>query len=230
MTDLRALLATSCLIAAAACSAPPPETGEAPRGVPGAAEAAPDADLAADPAIVLAQAQAAADRAAADVVAAAPPTVALAGAATACAQALQTQEFPDPLARSEAFLSCTGAADGVITTASGLQYEVLAEGVGDVSPDPRDFVCVHYRGDLITGAEFDSSYGRGAPAQFPAGGLIRGWVEALGDMTAGERRRLYIHPDLAYGLRGSPPVIGPQEALVFDMTLLEVRQSPGPGC
>ncbi len=111
--------------------------------------------------------------------------------------------------------------DGVKTTASGLQYEVLAEGKG-ASPTAEDQVKVNYRGTLIDGTEFDSSYKRGQPASFGVGGVIPGWTEALQLMKEGGKLRLVIPPELAYGDRGAPPVIAPGSTLVFEVELLEV--------
>lgn len=132
------------------------------------------------------------------------------------------------LAAAEAFLAENGQRPGVVTTPSGLQYEVLQEGpAGAPSPTPGQYVCVHYRGALLDGSEFDSSYSRGQAAAFPSDGLIPGWVEALGTMKEGDAWRLFIHPDLAYGARGVGP-IPPNSALVFDMQLIKLLDGPVP--
>ncbi|WP_303720262.1 FKBP-type peptidyl-prolyl cis-trans isomerase [Malonomonas rubra] len=122
---------------------------------------------------------------------------------------------------AEAFLVENGKKEGVKTLASGLQYKVLTEGSG-ASPSPESMVEVHYKGTLIDGTEFDSSYKRGEPASFPVGGVIPGWTEALQLMKEGDKWELAIPPELAYGERGAPPVIPPNAALVFEVELLKV--------
>lgn len=119
------------------------------------------------------------------------------------------------------FLASNGKKSDVVTTASGLQYTVVAEGSGR-SPKATDTVKVHYAGRLLDGTEFDSSYRRGAPAQFPVNGVIAGWTEALQTMREGEKRRLFIKSDLAYGDRGYPGVIPGGALLTFDVELIEV--------
>ena len=121
-----------------------------------------------------------------------------------------------------AFLARNAERDGVITTASGLQYEVLAAGDGP-SPAATDLVTVHYTGTLIDGTVFDSSVERGQPAEFPANRLIPGWVEALQLMQVGDKWMLYIPSDLAYGERGAGGAIGPNQTLIFEIELLGVR-------
>jgi FKBP-type peptidyl-prolyl cis-trans isomerase len=127
----------------------------------------------------------------------------------------------DNLQKGKDFLEQNAQQDGVISTASGLQYKVLEEGAGSL-PSANDQVTVHYRGTSIDGAEFDSSYSRGQPATFPVGGVISGWVEALQIMPQGSKWELYIPSNLAYGERGAPPSIGPNETLVFEVELLKV--------
>ncbi len=131
------------------------------------------------------------------------------------AQADENQE------RADNFLRENGLRDNVRTTASGLQYEVLKSGDG-AKPTAADRVSVHYRGTLINGAEFDSSYARGNPATFGVNQVIAGWTEALQLMPVGSKWKLYIPPTLAYGQRGAGRMIGPNEALVFEVELLEV--------
>ncbi|MEM9705895.1 MAG: FKBP-type peptidyl-prolyl cis-trans isomerase [Pseudomonadota bacterium] len=128
------------------------------------------------------------------------------------------------LARAEAFLAENISKDGITATESGLQYEVLAEGPADGgTPTDASKVRVHYKGTLIDGTEFDSSYARGRPAEFPVGGVIEGWTEALKLMSEGDKFRLFIHPNLAYGENPRPGgAIGPNDALVFEVELLEV--------
>ncbi|MFV1988288.1 MAG: FKBP-type peptidyl-prolyl cis-trans isomerase [Gemmatimonadota bacterium] len=124
----------------------------------------------------------------------------------------------------EAYLAENGAKEGVTTTESGLQYEVLREGDGG-NPTTADRVTVHYRGTLIDGTEFDSSYERDAPATFSVTGVISGFSEGLQLMTVGSQYRLVIPGDLAYGESGSPPKIGPNATLIFEIELLEIPGS-----
>ena len=127
------------------------------------------------------------------------------------------------LAASTAFLKENADAEGVATTPSGLQYQVLEEGAQDgASPLASDLVTVHYVGTLRSGAEFDSSRARGEPARFPLNRVIRGWTEGLQLMSEGDTYRFFIPPDLAYGASGSGPLIGPNEALIFDVELIKV--------
>jgi len=121
----------------------------------------------------------------------------------------------------EAYLSENGKRPGIVTTPSGLQYEVLTEGSGP-KPAPTDQVKVHYTGRLIDGTVFDSSVERGTPATFGVTQVIPGWVEALQMMPAGSKWRLHIPSNLAYGPNGAGGVIGPNATLVFDVELLEV--------
>ena len=112
---------------------------------------------------------------------------------------------------------------GVETLASGLQYKVLKAGTGK-TPKLTDTVTAHYRGTLLDGTEFDSSYRRGEPAVFPVSGVIRGWTEALQLMKEGAKWQLFIPADLAYGPRGGPPVIGPNAALIFEVELVSIGE------
>lgn len=130
----------------------------------------------------------------------------------------------DNAARSEKFLAENAARPGVKTTASGLQYEVLAEGPADgASPKETDLVDVHYVGTLVDGVEFDSSRARGAAARFPLNQVIPGWTEGVQLMSEGDRYRFFVPADLAYGAQGTPGgPIGPNEALIFDVELLKV--------
>ena len=121
----------------------------------------------------------------------------------------------------EAFLTENAKREGIKVTESGLQYEVLESGKGD-SPKASDNVEVHYTGKLIDGTVFDSSVERGVPASFGVTQVIPGWVEALQLMHEGDKWRLYIPSDLAYGPNGSGGVIGPNMTLIFDVELLRV--------
>ncbi len=126
------------------------------------------------------------------------------------------------LALGQAFLTENATKPGIITTASGLQYFVITEGTGQ-SPGPKDTVVVNYRGTLLNGVEFDSSYLAGRePAEFPLNRVIKGWTEGLQLMKEGGKTRFFIPSHLAYGKRGSGIDIGPDEALIFEVELLKV--------
>jgi FKBP-type peptidyl-prolyl cis-trans isomerase FklB len=121
-----------------------------------------------------------------------------------------------------AFLEANKKKAGVVTLASGLQYKIITEGKGK-QPKSADSVVAHYRGTLINGTEFDSSYKRNEPATFPVGGVIKGWQEALPLMKEGSKWQVFIPADLAYGPRGAGGAIGPNEALIFEIELLTVN-------
>jgi FKBP-type peptidyl-prolyl cis-trans isomerase FklB len=121
-----------------------------------------------------------------------------------------------------AFLTENGKKEGIVTLPSGLQYKILSEGTGK-SPAKEDTVTVNYRGTLIDGTEFDSSYKRGEPATFPVGGVIPGWTEALQLMKEGAKWQLFIPADLAYGERGAGPVIEPNSTLLFEVELISIQ-------
>ena len=125
-------------------------------------------------------------------------------------------------AEGEAFLAANKEKEGVVTTESGLQYKVIVEGSGE-KPTAEDTVQVHYRGTLIDGTEFDSSYARGEPAEFKVNQVIAGWTEALQLMSEGAKWELYIPSDLAYGSRGAGSDIGPDAVLVFEVELLKAK-------
>jgi len=126
------------------------------------------------------------------------------------------------LEKGKAFLAENGKKPGVKTTASGLEYEVITEGKGK-SPKATDTVKVNYRGTLIDGTEFDSSYKHGQPIEFPLNQVIPGWTEGVQLMKEGAKYRFYIPSNLAYGSRGAGGVIGPDETLIFDIELLKVE-------
>jgi FKBP-type peptidyl-prolyl cis-trans isomerase FklB len=132
------------------------------------------------------------------------------------------------LAEGEKFLEENKKKPGVKTTASGLQYKVEKEGTG-AQPKATDTVTVNYRGTLINGTEFDSSYKRGQPATFPVSGVIKGWTEALQLMKTGAKYQLFIPPNLAYGERSAGREIPPNSTLIFDVELLDVKAAPTPG-
>jgi FKBP-type peptidyl-prolyl cis-trans isomerase len=133
----------------------------------------------------------------------------------------QQKAAGENLKKGEEFLAKNKTAEGVKTTESGLQYQVIKEGSGP-KPKANDQVKVHYVGTTIEGKKFDSSIDRGQPATFPLNGVIAGWTEALQLMPVGSKYKLYIPGSLAYGERGSPPNIGPNEVLVFEVELLEI--------
>jgi FKBP-type peptidyl-prolyl cis-trans isomerase len=142
---------------------------------------------------------------------------------------MQTRQAADRSAAStrnleegRAFLAKNKEQEGVITTASGLQYRVLREGTGP-SPKATDRVTVNYSGKLIDGTEFDSSYKRGEPATFAVNGVIKGWSEALQLMKVGGKYELFIPSDLAYGERGAGQSIGPNATLIFEVELLKIE-------
>jgi FKBP-type peptidyl-prolyl cis-trans isomerase FklB len=125
-------------------------------------------------------------------------------------------------ADGERFLAENAKKAGVKVLPSGLQYKVIAPGTGK-SPTTADTVTTHYRGTLIDGTEFDSSYKRGEPATFPVSGVIPGWTEALQLMKEGAKWQLFVPPGLAYGERGAGQVIGPNATLIFEVELLTVK-------
>ncbi|MCB1675585.1 MAG: FKBP-type peptidyl-prolyl cis-trans isomerase [Halioglobus sp.] len=136
-------------------------------------------------------------------------------------EAAQAAAAEANLAASTAFLEKNAAREGVTVTDSGLQYEVLEEGDGPI-PGPDDTVEVHYRGTLVDGTEFDSSYKRGETVTFGVGQVISGWTEALQLMPQGSKWKLYIPPELGYGAGGAGQAIGPNAALIFEVELISI--------
>lgn len=139
----------------------------------------------------------------------------------------EQQEFERAIAAmnletAESFLEENLLRDTVMETASGLQYEIIQEGEGN-SPTADDVVTVHYEGTFIDGMVFDSSYFRGEPATFPLSGVIPGWTEGVQLMRVGSIYKFYLHPDLAYGVMGSPPHIEPNELLIFEVELIGIE-------
>jgi FKBP-type peptidyl-prolyl cis-trans isomerase FklB len=122
----------------------------------------------------------------------------------------------------EAFLAANKKKEGVTTLPSGLQYKVIKMGNGP-KPTASQTVKCHYRGSFIDGKEFESSYTRGEPTEFPVGGVIKGWVEALQLMPVGSKWTLYIPSDLAYGENGAGQTIGPNAVLIFELELLSIK-------
>lgn len=123
--------------------------------------------------------------------------------------------------KADLFLQENAKKDGVKTLADGLQYKVEKAGTG-ASPTTSSRVKVHYTGKLLDGSVFDSSVQRGEPAVFGVNGLIQAWQVALPKMKVGDKWTLYAAPEMAYGMRGSPPAIGPNELLIFEMELLDI--------
>lgn len=128
------------------------------------------------------------------------------------------------LKSSQTFLEENKKQPNVISLPSGLQYKIVQQGAGE-SPGPTDFVTVHYRGTLIDGTEFDSSYAHKEPATFAVNAVIPGWTEALQLMKPGAKWTIYLPPNLAYGARGAGSRIGPNAALIFEIELLAVKPS-----
>ena len=125
------------------------------------------------------------------------------------------------------FLEENKKKEGVKTTASGLQYKAIKEGTG-AQPKATDTVTVNYRGTLINGTEFDSSYKRGEPASFPLNGVIKGWTEGLQLMKVGSKYQFFVPPNLAYGERTVGPDIAPNSTLIFEVELLDAKPAPTP--
>ncbi len=126
-------------------------------------------------------------------------------------------------AEGAAFLAENAKKKGVTVTDSGLQYEVITMGDGD-KPKPEDKVKVDYKGTLIDGTEFDSSYSRGQPISFPLNGVIKGWTEGVALMPVGSKFKFYIPSELAYGERGAGAKIGPDATLIFEVELLAIEK------
>ncbi len=123
----------------------------------------------------------------------------------------------------ETFLETNGKRDGVVVLDSGVQYEVVEKGSGD-NPTETDVVMVHYRGYLIDGSEFDSSFSRGEPTELEIAQVIPGWQQTLQLMKVGSKWKVWIPSDLAYGLRGAGNRIGPNEMLHFDIELISIKE------
>jgi len=137
--------------------------------------------------------------------------------------AKQEQVAKKNKAEGEAFLGENKKKEGVKTLPSGLQYKVIKAGTGK-KPKSNETVTVHYRGTLIDGTEFDSSYKRGQPVSFPVSGVIPGWTEALQLMEEGAKWQLFIPSNIAYGERGAGGVIGPNATLIFEVELVSIQE------
>jgi FKBP-type peptidyl-prolyl cis-trans isomerase FklB len=140
------------------------------------------------------------------------------------AQAAEGQKNEE---EGQAFLARNKSEPGVVTLPDGLQYKVITEGNG-ATPGPNDMVTVNYRGTFVNGTEFDSSIKRGRPAEFPVTGVIPGWTEALEKMKVGSKWDVYVPSNLAYGPNGRPPLVGPNETLIFEVELLGIKARPAP--
>jgi FKBP-type peptidyl-prolyl cis-trans isomerase len=127
----------------------------------------------------------------------------------------------------DAFLAANKSKQGVVALPSGLQYKILQQGTGP-KPTAADTVVCNYKGTLINGAEFDSSYKRGEPATFPVGKVIKGWTEALQLMPTGSKWQLFLPSDMAYGERGAGNDIGPNATLIFEVELISIQEKPKP--
>ena len=140
--------------------------------------------------------------------------------------AASSPEAEKNLKAGQAFLAENKTKPGVTTLPSGVQYKVLKQGTG-ATPTANDAVLANYRGTLIDGTEFDSSYKRGEPAEFPVSGVIKGWTEVLQKMKVGDKFQVFIPADMAYGPAQRGQLIGPNLALVFEIELLDVKKGGG---
>ncbi len=149
-------------------------------------------------------------------------------AATASTPAAPSTDAAANLAAADAFLAKNKTAPGVKTTASGLQYSVIASGAGDgPMPTAASLVQVNYEGKLLDGTVFDSSFARGQAAEFPVGQLIPAWVEALQMMRPGDEWTIWVPPSIGYGEAGAPGAIPPNALLIFRMRLEKILGGPG---
>ncbi len=132
----------------------------------------------------------------------------------------------DNQTRADRFLQENRSRTGIVALPSGVQYRIIEEGEGS-RPSLEDVVTVHYRGSKIDGREFDSSFRRGIPAVFQVNSVIEGWQEVLPLMREGAMWQVFLPPELAFGVRGDPPIIGPNEALQFDIRLVKIGEPEG---
>ena len=142
----------------------------------------------------------------------------------AAQQAKQQELASTGKAEGDKFLADNKLKEGVKTTESGLQYKIITAGTG-ATPTATDTVVTHYTGTLVNGKVFDSSHKRNAPATFPVNGVIKGWTEALQLMKVGAKWQLVIPSELAYGARGAGASVGPNQVLIFEIELLEIKKS-----
>lgn len=131
------------------------------------------------------------------------------------------------LHKSQAYMASNAKQPDVVQLPSGIQYSVIKKGSGTISPTVSSTVTVNYRGMLTDGTEFDSTWARGQPVSFAVNNVIRGWQDVIPRMHVGDRWKVVIPPQLAYGKRGALPRIGPNEALVFEIELLDIKSGPG---
>jgi FKBP-type peptidyl-prolyl cis-trans isomerase FklB len=136
---------------------------------------------------------------------------------------LEKDMAKEKISQGETFLKENGDREEVVTLESGLQYEIIEKGEGESKPSETSTVTTHYEGTLIDGTVFDSSYRRGEPTSFPVNRVIPGWTEALQLMSVGDKWKLYIPYDLAYGEKGAGQIIGPYETLIFVIELIEIQ-------
>jgi len=136
-------------------------------------------------------------------------------------QSSQSKVGAANLEKGKIFLEANKKKKGIVVLPDGLQYKIITQGKGS-KPSATDKVTVHYKGTLIDGTEFDSSYKRGQPASFPVNGVIKGWTEILQLMPVGSKWEVFIPGDLAYGERGAGGSIGPNETLIFTIELLSI--------
>ena len=134
---------------------------------------------------------------------------------------MAASQFEGALNDSEAYLAENAQNEGVQVTKTGLQYQIMTAGEG-ASPVATDTVTVHYHGTTMDGRVFDSSVERGEPTQFPLNGVIAGWTEGVQLMQVGAKFKFFIHPDLAYGTQGAGQMIGPNDALIFEVELIKI--------
>ncbi|HEX7130760.1 MAG TPA: FKBP-type peptidyl-prolyl cis-trans isomerase [Rhodanobacteraceae bacterium] len=139
------------------------------------------------------------------------------------ARAAYAKLAADNLARAQRFFAQNKQQKGVVTLPSGVQYKVLEDGRGEKSPTLGSEVTLQYRGAFLDGTVFDNTYDRGQPVTFPVDQMIRGWQQVITRMHTGDHWQVFIPPKMAYGERGQPPRIGPNEALVFDIRLLDTK-------
>lgn len=139
------------------------------------------------------------------------------------ARAAYTKLATANLARSVKFFADNKSRKGVIALPSGVQYKVLDDGSGEKSPTLQSDVTLQYRGAFLDGTVFDNTYDRGQPVEFPVSQMIRGWQDVITRMHTGDHWQVFIPPQMAYGERGQPPRIGPNEALIFDIKLVDIK-------